>query len=315
LLDISLYVSFENYRNRTRAAFTQILPWYANFVVPPQRRAEARQRTQQLGVSSLDVDDIHEDVIDKPTSLKSDHQQKKPFEHETEKHAKRLLGRRATLKSLLNRSDHAAAFRLSVLADNFFEPLQDTLNEQSTLLGTDEPAIVDCLAIGYLSLMLYPDMPQNWLASTLHQKYKPLKTYTDTKRETLRINAEPSHALGSSTTQTDLPWTTSNPTSPTKLITYISRNLFNQLPLPESTAGLEHLPSIHPPTFLQQYFPAVLGLTCTSVALLAYWVRGNLTWPHGEAVQFFGKRRLVDYGAAGAALSALGGLGLRMQQQ
>jgi hypothetical protein len=180
LLDISLYVSFENYRNRTRAAFTQILPWYANFVVPPQRRAEARQRTQQLGVSSLDVDDIHEDVIDKPTSLKSDHQQKKPFEHETEKHAKRLLGRRATLKSLLNRSDHAAAFRLSVLADNFFEPLQDTLNEQSTLLGTDEPAIVDCLAIGYLSLMLYPDMPQNWLASTLHQKYKPQKLSAST---------------------------------------------------------------------------------------------------------------------------------------
>ncbi|THV66931.1 hypothetical protein D6D28_07915 [Aureobasidium pullulans] len=318
LLDISLYVSFENYRNRTRSAFTKILPWYANFVIPPQRRDEARQRTQNLGVSSVDVDDIHEDVIDKPSSMQSE-QQKKPFEHETEKHARRLLGRRDTVRTLLQQPEHAAAFRLNALADNFFEPLQDLLKKQSTLLGTEEPAIVDCLAFGYLSLMFYPKMPQNWLASTMRLKYQKLVVYIGSLRDTLRIDAHPDEALSavsqSEKGAAELPWVTPQSFSPFAVISYIGQSLFNQLPLPKSNAGLKQLPTNRQPSLLQRYLPAVLGLTSTSLALLGFWAYNNLTWPHGEAVHFFGRRKFVDYGAAGATLSALGSLGMHMQQQ
>ncbi|KAI5197500.1 hypothetical protein E4T39_07245 [Aureobasidium subglaciale] len=318
LLDISLYVSFENYRNRTRSAFTKILPWYANFVIPPQRRDQARQRTQHLGVSSVDVDDIHEDVIDKPSSMQSE-QQKKPFEHETEKHARRLLGRRDTVRTLLQQPEHAAAFRLNALADNLFEPLQDLLKNQSNLLGTDQPAIVDCLAFGYLSLMFYPKMPQNWLASTMRLKYQKLVYYLGSLRDSLRVDAHPDEALSavsqSEKGAADLPWVSPQSFSPIAVLGYIGQGLFHQLPLPKSNAGLEHLPIRRPQSLVQRYFPALLGLTSTSLALLAFWSYKNLTWPHGEAVHFFGRRRLVDYGAAGATLSALGSLGLQMQQQ
>ncbi|KAI4753616.1 hypothetical protein E4T52_01609 [Aureobasidium sp. EXF-3400] len=318
LLDISLYVSFENYRNRTRSAFTKILPWYANFVVPPQRRHEARQRTQHLGVSSLDVDDIHEDVIDKPSSMQSE-QQKKPFEHETEKHARRLLGRRDTVRTLLQQPEHAAAFKLNALADNFFEPLQDILKNQSNLLGTDQPAIVDCLAFGYMSLMFYPKMPQNWLASTMRLKYQKLVVYLGSMRDTLRVDAHPDEALSalsqSEKGAADLPWLSPQSFGPIAVIRYLGQSLVSQLPLPKTNSGLQHLPSKRQPSLLQRYLPAVLGLTSTSIALLAFWAHKNLTWPHGEAVHFFGRRRFVDYGAAGATLSALGGLALQMQQQ
>ncbi|KAH0165512.1 hypothetical protein KCU86_g18305, partial [Aureobasidium melanogenum] len=313
LLDISLYVSFENYRNRTRSAFTKILPWYANFVIPPQRRHEARQRTQHLGVSSLDVDDIHEDVIDKPSSMQSE-QQKKPFEHETEKHARRLLGRKDTVRTLLQKPEHAAAFKLNAIADNFFEPLQELLKNHSNLLGTDQPAIVDCLAFGYLSLMFYPKMPQNWLASTMRLKYQKLVVYLGSLRDTFRVDAHPDEALDavsqSEKGAAELPWVSPQTFGPLAVIGYIGQSLFSQLPLPKTDSGLEHLPIRRQPSFLKRYLPAVLGLTSTSLALLAFWAYNNLTWPHGEAVHFFGRRRLVDYGAAGATLSALGSLGL-----
>ncbi|KAG9897085.1 hypothetical protein KCU98_g11252, partial [Aureobasidium melanogenum] len=318
LLDISLYVSFENYRNRTRSAFTKILPWYANFVIPPQRRHQARQRTQHLGVSSLDVDDIHDDVIDKPSSMQSE-QQKKPFEHETEKHARRLLGRKDTVRTLLQKPEHAAAFKLNAIADNFFEPLQELIKNHSNLLGTDQPAIVDCLAFGYLSLMFYPKMPQNWLASTMRLKYQKLVVYLGSLRDTFRVDAHPDEALDavsqSEKGAAELPWVSPQTFGPIAVISYIGQSLFSQLPLPKTDSGLEHLPTKRQPSFLKRYLPAVLGLTSTSLALLAFWAYNNLTWPHGEAVHFFGRRRLVDYGAAGATLSALGSLGLQMQQQ
>lgn len=311
-------MSFENYRNRTRSAFTKILPWYANFVIPPQRRHEARQRTQHLGVSSLDVDDIHEDVIDKPSSMQSEHQ-KKPFEHETEKHARRLLGRKDTVRTLLQKPEHAAAFKLNAIADNFFEPLQELLKNHSNLLGTDQPAIVDCLAFGYLSLMFYPKMPQNWLASTMRLRYQKLVVYLGSLRDTFRVDAHPDEALDavsqSEKGAAELPWVSPQTFSPLAVISYIGQSLFSQLPLPRTDSGLEHLPIRRQPSFLKRYLPAVLGLTSTSLALLAFWAYNNLTWPHGEAVHFFGRRRLVDYGAAGATLSALGSLGLQMQQQ
>lgn len=318
LLDISLYVSFENYRNRTRSAFTKILPWYANFVIPPQRRAEARKRTQHLGVSSVDVDDIHEDVIDKPASMQSE-QQKKPFEHETEKHARRLLGRRDTVRSLLQRPEHAAAFRLKALADNFFEPLQDLLANKSNLLGTSQPAIVDCLAFGYLSLMFYPKMPQNWLASTMRLKYQKLVVYLGSQRDTLRLDAHPDEALAATSEPekgvAELPWVSPQSFGPVSVISYLGQSLINHFPLPESTSGIELLPSKHQRNLLQRYLPVLLGVTSTSLALLGYWAFHNITWPRGEAVQVFGRRRFTDYGAAGTALSALGSLGLQMRQQ
>ncbi|GAB7355825.1 hypothetical protein MBLNU459_g6494t1 [Dothideomycetes sp. NU459] len=313
LLDISLYVSFENYRLRTRPAFTKILPWHTNFLLPPQLRASAKSRTSHLGISNLDVDDVHDDIIDKPSSLQSS---QKPIEHDTERHARKLLGSRRSIRSMLQTSEHAAAFRLKALADNYFGPLAEFLGENDYLLGTYEPSTVDCLAYGYLSLMLYPDMPQTWLASTIRSRYPRLADYIDRLRKYFGVDAEAEHALNPSAThgKRNLPWTAPQSLSALAALSHASRFLTQHVPFTTPAIQLQLQPD-RKQSVLQTHLLALLGVASTALALFGYWAFHNIAWPHGEAVHLFGRKRLTDYGAAGAALSALGALGREMQYE
>ncbi|KAL1297910.1 hypothetical protein AAFC00_006425 [Neodothiora populina] len=324
LLDISLYVSFENYRLRTRSSYTQILPWYSNFLLPPRIRAAARTRTTHLGVSSIDIDTVHDDVIEKPASLQ---QQPRPFEeHETEKHAKRLLGQRKSVLSLLRTPEHAAAFKVKALADNFFDPLRETLGNKQYLLGTSAPSVVDCLAFGYLSLMLYPRMPQAWLETSLKTQNSKLKLYIDRLRARFDMDATPPEAfcknspnvVGAEEAETlqervvasKLPWTQPQELGIAGAVSYLGREIQQHLPLPNSGAQVKHLPE-------QDYKTGWLGKTIPYLpalgvaALASYWLYLDRPWPRGEAMHYFGKRtKLTDLGAAGALL---GGLSFQMQ--
>lgn len=324
LLDVSLYVSFENYRLRTRSSYTQILPWYTNFLLPPRLRAAARSRTAHLGVSTVDVDCVHEDVIEKPQSLQQ--QQPRQFEeHETEKHAKRLLGQRRTIKSLLRAPEHAAAFKIQALADDFFDPLQELLGNKQYLLGTSAPSEIDCLAFGYLSLMLYPRMPQAWLETSLKTRYAKLKLYIDRLRARFDMDATPAEAfqqhqepvvgtenidiLHGRTVVGKLPWTQPQELGFAGALASLGREVRLQIPLPNSGAQVKKLPQ-------KDYNTSWLGKTLPylpalgAIALTGYWFYLDRPWPKGETVHHFGKRRLADYGAAGALL---GGLGMQMQ--
>lgn len=320
LLDISLYVSFENYRHRTRAAFSSILPWHANFLLPPRLRASARSRTSHLGVSNLDIDDVHDDIIDKPSSLQS--AQKPIIEHDTEKHARRLLGNRKGIRNFLQTPEHAAAFRLNALTDNFFGPLSEFLGENDFLLGTYEPSTLDCLAFGYMSLMVYPNMPQPWLASAIQSRYPRLRSYVDRLRKYFSVDATPEDAFDSthpdesskskSKNKSGLPWSEPQSLSLIAALAHSSHYLTQHIPFSTPSIDRQLLPK-RKQSILQSYLPTLLGLASTSVVLFGYWAYHNIAWPHGEQVHFFGRKRLADYGAAGAALSALGALGREMQ--
>lgn len=327
LLDLSLYVAFENYRLTTRPAFTAILPWHANYMIPPRRRAAARARTDHLGVSSIDIDNVHEDMSNKPGGR--DVGKEQGFEAETQKRASLLLPRKETVRSLLQRPEHAATFKLNALADNFFGPLQDMLVDQTYLLGTDGPQPVDCLAYGYLSLMLYPKVPQDWLASTMRKKYKTLVRYVERLNGEFKMhtNVEDVKALSKCRMDADiegrrkaqsmtLPWGPPQPSNPFSIVSSVTQDLLSRLTLlrPSTTIiSTQRTKS----TFLQRYFPAVLGFAATSFAFLGYYAFRTelLTWPKGEEVHIFGRKRFTDYGAAGAALSALGGLSQQMSFQ
>ena len=323
LLDVSLYVSFENYRLRTRSSYTQILPWYANFLLPPRVRSAARARTAHLGVSNVDVDSVHDDIIEKPQSLKQ--QQPRQFErHETEKHANRLLGQRNTLRSLLRGPEHATAFKIRALADTFFEPMQNSLGNNQYLLGTSAPSVVDCLAFGYLSLMLYPQMPHAWLETSLKSRYPKLKSYIDRMRECFDLDATPAevfqnkerpvggtskeNSLGKATAS-KLPWTQPQELGLVGTLAFLQKELRRQIPSPNSGAQVKKVSEEDYKTgWLAKTLPylPVLG----AIAAMSYWVYLDRPWPRGEAVHHFGKRRLADFGAAGALL---GGFGMQMQ--
>ena len=321
LLDISLYVSYENYLV-TRSAFTKILPWYANYIIPPARRNAARTRTEHLGISSIDVDDVHEDISNKPQGI-ADVGKEKSFEPETQKRASLLLPSRNTVSGLLRRPEHSAVFKLHALAQNFFEPLQDMLGDSDYFLGRSEMSEMDCLAYGYLSLMLYPDLPQSWLRTTLQKKYAKLVAFAERMHRELgtETNAEGVMALADCKDEQNvnaarqkqgmaLPWSQPATSTVVDAASTISLDLFSRIPFfGASTSIITSSPTKR--SFLQQHFPALFAATAATLSLCGYYAfaTGLLVWPHGEELHIIGRKRLSDYGHLGAALAGMSLMG------
>ena len=302
LLDISLYVGFDNYRLATRPAFTKILPWHANYIIPPQRRAAARKRTDHLGISSIDVDNVHEDMSNRPPGFEAVGKEQ-AFEAETQKRASLILPRKDTLRSLLQRPEHAAVFKLHALADNFFEPLQDLLGDNEYMVGRQDATAVDCLLYGYLSLMLCPKLPQDWLATTLRKKYTKLADYIERIHEKLVLNTSVDDVLALSTDEAgahkeklSLPWRPSAASTFSQTADEIYCGIRDQLPVfgTSDQLRLAHAKSF---SFLQRNLQTLSLVSGASLAAIGYFTihMGWFVWPRGEPVQVFGRKRLADY--------------------
>ncbi|KAF2089100.1 hypothetical protein K490DRAFT_19839, partial [Saccharata proteae CBS 121410] len=188
LLDLNLYTSSTNYYNATAPAFTALLPWNLNYMVPPARRAEARKRTHHLGLQGLDVDSIQDD-----DSLEA---------------AKRNAGIPAAsarpsllsfnkksrgLKGILSQPEYAARFKLDALATDCLAPLDELLDEEEEkffLLANSSPTSLDCLAFGYLALMVYPELPQPWLVDTIKSRFPKIASYVTRMRNYVLLEEE-----------------------------------------------------------------------------------------------------------------------------
>ncbi|KAI2477668.1 mitochondrial import receptor protein [Pyrenophora tritici-repentis] len=183
LIDLSLYVSAENYNTTTSSAYTAILPWYANYTVPPKRRELARTRTAHMGLSSLDVDTTAEDGFapGRGTASSEYEAAKRAAGIPTESKATTSLniGRSKGLTGLLGGQMYAARFKLDALSADLLDPLSDLLGRHNYLLHGEEASSLDCLAFGYLSLLIYPPVPQAWLRETIKMKYPRIGAYVN----------------------------------------------------------------------------------------------------------------------------------------
>ncbi|OBT86279.1 hypothetical protein VE02_05572 [Pseudogymnoascus sp. 03VT05] len=154
LLDLSLFADRSNYDTLTRPSLASTLPFPLSWLEPRRLREAALARTAHLGIK-LDGDDKDdaptemqgEDVI--PVSLR-----------------KNNTG--ATSASLA--AQGAATIRLSALAGEFLEPLAEMRGEGRWFVG-GRATEVDCLALGYLAVMLVDGLPRPWLA----EKVKSVK--------------------------------------------------------------------------------------------------------------------------------------------
>jgi hypothetical protein len=180
LIDLSLFVSAENYNTVTSSAYTAILPWYANYTVPPKRRDLARTRTAHMGLDSLDVDTRAEESAapGRGTASAEFEAAKRAAGLPTDSHPSVMKLRRGKgIGGFLGAPQYAARFRLDSVSNELLEPLTDLLGQKEYLLGTAQPSSLDCLAFGYLSLMLFPALPQAWLKETMSTKFPELATY------------------------------------------------------------------------------------------------------------------------------------------
>ena len=168
LLDLSLYVSTQNYTKYTKPALGDILKWPNSWFVPHKLREAAKKRSEHLGLSGLDVDTAQDEKEDNgltaqiPTSLR------KP---------------RQTLSSILGRDLKRSKFRLDAVTADFLEPLEEMLGGK-TWLVSDSVTSVDCLVLAYLALMRGPkEIPHSWLRDAMRSEHPELEGWVQEKQE------------------------------------------------------------------------------------------------------------------------------------
>ncbi|KAF1995837.1 hypothetical protein P154DRAFT_538535 [Amniculicola lignicola CBS 123094] len=183
LIDLSLYVSAENFRNTTSSAYTAILPWHRNYTIPPARRDLARTRTAHLGLSSLDVSVVGEEDLGLGKGTPgADYEAAKraaglPPSNRSGQPPVLSMGRGKGIGGLLSSPIYAARFQLDALTNGLLEPLSDLLENRKYLLGGNEPSSLDCMAFGYLALMFYPPVPQAWLKEAIQSRFPRIQSY------------------------------------------------------------------------------------------------------------------------------------------
>ncbi|KAF9884306.1 hypothetical protein FE257_001884 [Aspergillus nanangensis] len=190
LLDLSLYVTSQNYYEATAPAYARILQWPNQWILPPQRHTAAKTLTEPLGLSSLDLSAIEEQRKRDVSAAVAAGQLPQSFLNKP--HPSTTAG---GISSFLGRNPHhQGQFRLEALTAELFEPLEEILAKDSSpprtyLLGgaaaggDEHPHSVDCVALGYLALALVPDVPYGWLRDAM-RKNPRVMAYAERMRKT-----------------------------------------------------------------------------------------------------------------------------------
>ncbi|KAF3764600.1 Tom37/Metaxin-1 [Cryphonectria parasitica EP155] len=184
LLALSLYVSSETWAATTRPAYSGILPFPLTWTEPPAVRRRMCAAAAHLGLSDLNIDDV------------GDH----AGEHEHRgflKVPERLRPRNKSVRAALA-PEQTALFRLEAVARECLGVLADGLGRTRAqqqprhpgaggflFFDGDRLAALDCLAFGYLALMLVPEVPRPWLRDLMRRRYDGLCVFVDSVRDEL----------------------------------------------------------------------------------------------------------------------------------
>lgn len=182
LVALSLYVSSANWAATTRPAYSDILPFPLTWTEPMAIRRRMCDSAEHLGLSDLNIDDERtaEQARGSATSESTDGFLKIP---------ERLRPRRRGVRAALA-PEQTALFRLEAVAKDTLSVFADLkgnvgLGDERFFLGTDGPTKLDCLAFGYLALMLVPEVPRPWLRDVMRRRYETLSLFVDNIRDEL----------------------------------------------------------------------------------------------------------------------------------
>ncbi|KAK2733657.1 hypothetical protein FQN57_002054 [Myotisia sp. PD_48] len=206
LIDLSLYVSSENYHAATAPAYASILRWPDQWIIPPKVRSKAKTRTEHLGLSSLDLDAEEEARKQKEVG-----RHMPTAESRIPKSLK--TSPRETITGLLGKKMQQSQFRLHGITQSFVEPLEQLIEEGGGryMIATGGPCSLDCLALAYLSLAIKPDVPSSWLKDGVQKAGRKLVAFTERMRSRCYgdANVEINDAFyprGTNTASARLPW-------------------------------------------------------------------------------------------------------------
>ncbi|KAF5865720.1 hypothetical protein ETB97_002698 [Aspergillus alliaceus] len=200
LVDLSLYVTSQNYYNQTSPAYGSILQWPNQWILPSRIHAAAKARTDHLGLSSLDLQAIEEQRQREHSAAVAAGQIPPNF----------IRRPRDTVTGLLGKTSQQNQFRLDAVTGELFEPLEEILANKAYLISgeDDGPSSLDCLAVGYMSLALVPELSFSWLRDAMKSKAPRLTVYTERMRQQCYgLGVEVSHAYApSQDSGSSLPW-------------------------------------------------------------------------------------------------------------
>jgi len=100
------------------------------------------------------------------------------------------------LAAALREKQSVVRFRVESVVDDLLEPMAYLLKDRqkantegetmkATYLLGDEVSSIDCLAFGYLSLLLFPDWEGDWVKQLMKKRYKNVAAYVERLREEL----------------------------------------------------------------------------------------------------------------------------------
>ena len=223
LIDLSLWVSSENYTTVTRSAIHELLTWPNSWTLPTKLRDEARARTDHLGLSGLDVDVAAEEQARKDLASQGLDAQIPD----------RLKKANQTVSRLLGQGNRGFHFKLAALADNFLEMIAELKNKNGPwLLGTASRTSLDCLVLGYLCLMNKAEMPHDWLGFALRERFPRLASWSEEQtEEVFGVSSQWVNGQIVAGRDSRLPWSQRSPRSWTEVGTSIMHNFTASLPL------------------------------------------------------------------------------------
>ena len=216
---------------------------------------------------------------------------------------------------MMQEKQSSARFRLDALVDAAFKPLQQLLGKKRWMLSDERASSLDCLALGYLSLALIPEVPQSWLAEGLRGRYPELCKYTENgvteifggqvtvDTALLGPTGEPS-TMTQGERVTALPWR-----APVRNVgsagASILNNTLDSLPFYKRTLITTSSPKpppstdVPPHTLTSTLLPPLLVSAGAIAALASYVLYSNFSTQEPE------QRKLSDMGEAGAMFSGL----------
>lgn len=164
LLDLSLYVSAANWSATTRPAFSQLLPFPLTWTLPPLIRAEAIARVQHLGLAELDSDFDPNGGLH--LSAGRDALPETFRRHLPGGHVKKTVREEMT-------PEQAVAIRLFGLTGDCLSTLEEMLvkdEKRPRFFKGTEASSLDCLAFGYVSIMLQAPVPRSFIKDWMSEK-------------------------------------------------------------------------------------------------------------------------------------------------
>lgn len=171
LLSLSLYASTSNWTSSVRPAYSASLPFPLGWTEVPAVRRSWIALADGTGVDLLDAEDAER----QPPAAREEETTTGLLPKDV-----KLPPRRKGVRDVLT-PEQKARIRLQGMVDRTMAVLQDLRGEKKWFLADEGegPTSLDCVAFGYLALMVYPDLPRPWLRDVLVERYPALQEFVN----------------------------------------------------------------------------------------------------------------------------------------